>query len=75
MITTSVNKHRLDKLGNNIVENPIPMNCILNKENYILVDNSKGSSQCNCFVEAGQCQKLYFDHRDNLYRGIGHWRY
>lgn len=51
----------LNRLGDCLFENPLPMRCIFEKENRILVNNSTTDSDKNYFVEAGQFRKLYFD--------------
>ncbi len=59
---SSKNKYKPEKLGKCEVPNLIPMKCIFRKENRILVNNhSKGATNNNYFVKAGQFQKFYFD--------------
>ncbi len=49
-----------ERLGDCSIENPIPMKCIFEQENYILVNNFVTDSDKDYFIEAGQFRKLYF---------------
>ncbi len=51
----------LNRLGNCLIENPIPMKCIFDQENHVLINNSVANSDKDYFVEAGQFRKLYFN--------------
>lgn len=55
------NKFNPNKLGDCLFENSIPMKCIFEQENHILVYNSATYSDINYFVEVGQFRRLYFD--------------